>query len=518
MCCGLYNHYMMNFVTIAPLRNKTRPLLLAVFALYILAACWGMLHHELWGDELHTWNIARSSDSLSSLLYNRRYEGHPPLWHILLWCLSRFTHDLLWLQVLHLIIAIAVAGLLLFAAPFRSGIRILLPFGYYFLYEYALFSRNYALGVLLALLLCIVLQGRSRYKALVYYSLLFLLSNTHLLTLILAGSFQLFWLWRLREQGRSRAVLAGHLLLGLLILLPAVYFILPPPDTELSVAASLRRWSNDRLLIAAQAPLRAFVPLPAWWQYHFWNKECLLELNKITSLFKGLNLLLSLGLLPLLLGLLKGDRKCQAFFLFNLLLTCLAGLVFVLGTQRYTGFIFVGFIVALWLYAGERGNKSASWASGVFGLLLLVQAAAGLFATVKDVRLPFSNFYRVGALLQQVPAGEKVVTEYWSLIAAAAYRDKPFYCLDLQQEATFITWDGHMAAMTTKPRRYCEGLQTLAEKEGLKRVYFLSASTPDQLSQVDDRLFSDYRVTLLSRTQGAIEPWSDLYLYEITGL
>jgi hypothetical protein len=475
-----------------------------------------MWHHEMWGDELHSWNLAKSSNSLRELIDNRKYEGHPPVWHLLLWGISGCTRDPHWMQATHFIIAVATAVIVLFYAPFPLWTRILLPFGYYFLYEYAILSRNYAIGILAGFLICMVLRRSFRYQIPLYYALLLLMSNTHLLAMLLAGCLHLYFLMTLAELRKGRGAIVLHALLGILFFLPAAVFVLPPSDTDLSIAASMRRWSLDRLLIAMQAPLRAFVPIPAWWKEHFWNWQCIIELNAQYKAMKVVSLVLSLGFAWLGYYLLKGSRKCQVIFIGNIALSWMAGLIYPLGAQRYVGFVFVGFIIACWLYLYQDSLSPVK--RKIVNLLLVSQLIAGAFITIKDIRLPFSNFGKVKELIAEVPPGQKVVTEYWALIAGSAYLDRPFYCADLQQEESFIRWGNNMATMTRKTARYYEGVKALFEKQHLKEVYLYAASAPEILRQTDAKLFAAYDVRLISKREGAIEKWSNLYLYRIRAL
>src|ERR1700752_2887831 len=85
-----------------------------IFFLYMVVAGFAMAHHELWGDEIHSWNIAKSSGSLPDLIRNSRYEGHPPVWYLVLWGISKFTHDLVYVQAVQWIIASSVVFVLVF--------------------------------------------------------------------------------------------------------------------------------------------------------------------------------------------------------------------------------------------------------------------------------------------------------------------------------------------------------------------------------------------------------------------
>ncbi|HET6722260.1 MAG TPA: hypothetical protein VFH07_05895, partial [Chitinophagaceae bacterium] len=125
-----------------------------IFFLYVIISGFAIANHELWGDEIHSWNIAKASGSISDLIYNSRYEGHPPVWYLFLWSISKFTHNLAYVQITQLIIASSVIFLVLFYSPFPFITRILIPFGYYFLFEYGILSRNYAIGVLPAFGIC----------------------------------------------------------------------------------------------------------------------------------------------------------------------------------------------------------------------------------------------------------------------------------------------------------------------------------------------------------------------------
>ena len=119
-----------------------------------------LFHHEIWRDEWQAWLIARDSNSLAELYENVKYEGHPTLWHLLLYGLTKITHDPWIMQLLHLIISMAAAALILFKAPFAAWQKIGLVFGYFFLFEYTVLSRSYGLSLLLVLLFLLVVFQR----------------------------------------------------------------------------------------------------------------------------------------------------------------------------------------------------------------------------------------------------------------------------------------------------------------------------------------------------------------------
>jgi hypothetical protein len=92
--------------------------------------------------------LAAASSTPLDLFAKLKYEGHPGLWHLLLWVISRFTSDPIWMQVAHLLIALGIWALIWCASPFKPFEKFLLLLSYYLFGEYFVLSRNYALGVL----------------------------------------------------------------------------------------------------------------------------------------------------------------------------------------------------------------------------------------------------------------------------------------------------------------------------------------------------------------------------------
>jgi hypothetical protein len=473
-----------------------------------------MSHHELWGDEIHSWNIAKGSGSFADLISNIKYEGHPPVWYAVLWAISKFTHNLAYVQIVHLVIAASIVFILLFLSPFPFSTRVLMPFGYYFLFEYAIISRNYAIGVLLAFCICLIIKKTFRYKSLSYYLFLFLMSNTHLLAILLAVSLHLYFLLLNIEQKKKRNIIALHVLFGILIFLPSLYFISPPSDSQLNVHYWLNRWNVHQFTAFGQAPLFAFIPIPAWWNYNSWNTQFLIEAKTSYSLLRIVNLLIS-TIIPILAFLiLRRNKKAAVLFLTNLFLSfVIAVAVFPLTAERYAGFILIGFIVAFWLYCQETPvTKTNKWMVNIF---LTVQLIGSVFIISKDIRYPFSNAYKVNELLKEVPGNDGTVTDYWAMNTISAFADRSFYCVDLQKEISFVKWNSDLGMMQNKQYRYFEGVKNLFQKKAISSVYMISTGSPLVLSRVDPQLFKLYQVKLIDKRDGAIEKGGNLYLYRI---
>ena len=126
----------------------------------------------------------------------------------------------------------------------------------------------------------------------------------------------------------------------------------------------------------------------------------------------------------------------------------MAIMVFPLTRERYAGFIFIGFIVAYWLYCSEMPqSKQKKW---LITTLLVLQLAGGMIMLGIDIQRPFSNGFRINELLRKIPQNEKLVTDYWAVNTVNAFTDKPLYCIDLGKTIPFISWNKDLNAMLAK--------------------------------------------------------------------
>jgi hypothetical protein len=493
------------------------PILWGTFILYIILSGFIIAHHELWGDEIHSWNIAKASNSFSDLIYNTRYEGHPPLWYFILWIISKFSHNVAYIQMVHVIIADLTVFLILFFPPFPLITRTLIPFGYYFLYEYAAISRNYAIALLLIFFLCIIIHKNFKHKIILYYILLFLISNTHLVALLLAISIHLYFLLIKMEQKGKRKQVILHALGGGVVFLSALYFIIPPGDSEMNFHFFINRWNVHQITAVIQLPLRAFIPIPAWWNDHLWNTEFLQEAKSKFGLLKFINPLILLMIIGVVFFILRKSKKSIILFISNISLSFIVTItIFPLTTARYSGFIFIGFIVSYWLSFYETlGNGRTRW---LVNTLLILQIIGGIFIVQKDIRLPFSNANKINELLKEVPPNEKIVTDYWALNTISAFTDKPFYCIDMQKEMSFILWGRDIVEMQKRPNRYCDGINNYFKKEKVRKLYMVSTGVLQSLSAVDSKLLTSFQIVLVDKREGAIEKGGNLYLYQISSI
>ena len=149
-------------------------------------------YHVYWRDEVRALSFARQGDSVWGMVQALHGEGHPALWYVLLRGL-----DLLFGNVALPLLAFGVTFLafllLVLRAPFGWPVIGLILFSGFGLYEYVVMARNYGISMLLLFCLAAAYE-RHRRQGVLLGVLLFLLANTNVHSVVLAGAFLLFWL------------------------------------------------------------------------------------------------------------------------------------------------------------------------------------------------------------------------------------------------------------------------------------------------------------------------------------
>lgn len=165
--------------------------------IYVIAHLLMAIVHEPWYDEAVAWNIARSASIKEILFTIPHYEGHPPLWHLILLPFAKLGAPYeLSLSLVSLIFAGTACCLIIWKAPFPRIVRLLLPFTYFFFYQYGVVSRPYCVMMLTFVLLAMVYHKRNE-KPLRYVLSLMLLCLTSAYGIVIAGGLAIVWVFEI---------------------------------------------------------------------------------------------------------------------------------------------------------------------------------------------------------------------------------------------------------------------------------------------------------------------------------
>ncbi|MEA4938363.1 MAG: hypothetical protein VB091_02100 [Christensenella sp.] len=229
------------------------------FALYVVLLCIVASFHEPWFDEAQSWQIARVASLRDILFTIPHYEGHPPLWHLLLALPARLGVPYeLGLKAVNLVICSAAVWLLLFRSPFLRIVKLSLPFTFFLFYQFGAISRPYSLLFLAFVLAALAYPARNE-RPFRYVLPLVLLCLASAYGLVLAGGIALVWLIELLQTGllrngftrfiRDRRVWALALLL--LVAIVNLLLMLPAPDTYATSGIATKNSLPVRLLYTA---------------------------------------------------------------------------------------------------------------------------------------------------------------------------------------------------------------------------------------------------------------------------
>jgi hypothetical protein len=174
------------------LNRKT--LSVVVLILFCILTVLGLIIHEPTFDETKAWLIARDAPVKDLFFLIPHYEGHPPFWHLLLAVPAKagipFEAGLKTVQFISSMLLISV---FLFLTPFNNTVRTVIPFTYFFLVRYNIYSRPYAL-LCASMLLASYFYGRRREKPLQFILILALICLWSLYGIAIAGGFALAWI------------------------------------------------------------------------------------------------------------------------------------------------------------------------------------------------------------------------------------------------------------------------------------------------------------------------------------
>lgn len=433
----------------APFSRRTALLLLAIYVLLSLVT---LLRHEMWRDELQAWLLAKEQPSFAELARAVRYEKHPLAWYILLLLLSRLTDSPLVMQLLHLTLASASAWLIVRFSPFSPVQKTLLVFGYYLFFEYSIISRNYALGLLSLFLFCFF-YTRLKEAPLAWGGCLFVLANTSIFGLILAGAAGGAVMADLLK-GKSFSK-KGLTFLALIIAttggLLSFWFLRPLPEGSWDQASRLHTSFNLGLSLRVLSTLsRAYLQVPRP-TFQFWNTHLFGQGPMGQALCVALTFLL-LGYAGYLLW-----KRRSALVFFALSTGGILALLYVwtTGFVRHQGHLFIGLVASLWLARAQESQAPPSpldtsrklfrpkAASLLLTLILGVQTGSGLFAAALDIAYPFSQAKTVASYIKRNAYLDlPIVGEMdYLMTPVSGYLNRKIYFVRGHRSGSYIKWD-----------------------------------------------------------------------------
>ena len=421
---------------------------LMVTAGFFVIALLGMLSHEMWRDEHQAWLVARDANSLSQLLDNMNYEGNPALWHFFLYWITRVTHDPIYMQAFHLLVATSFIFIFNRYAPLSNLHKILFSFGYFPLYEYAVISRSYALGILLVFGICALYKNRTT-KYILIGVLLALLANVTIYAVVIAsciaGILVLDYFLYQQKNGKAMMQLAIGLVIFILGVAFSLYQIWPDKDNSFPAPYATSLFDLSRWGEVSSKLFTTYLYIPKI-EEHFWNTAIYF---KDTGLSAGWVLL---SIIIFAAGILVFLRKPLILLLY---LGTTIGLFSVfyytaLMHSRYCGYLLIALVVCYWLseyypekkYYGNLASFGKRISRPFFTTILSFSVIGAIVAYTMEMQYKFSPSKEVANYVKENKLDSLPVVGItdFTISPLATYLDKKLFYPQMNDFGSFTIW------------------------------------------------------------------------------
>lgn len=495
------------------------------FAAFVLLAygvvqLFAMAHHEMWRVELQAWLIARDSGDFYTLIQNARFEGHPILWHWLLFTIARFTSDPVAMQVAHFVIASTVVWMFARYAPFARWQKLVFAFSYYPLFEYGTISRCYALGNLALFAFCALYCKRPN-KVLWLFCLLAILANTSVYGLIISGALVVglvatkisdwivakriiqpiagFSIWLAASICSAIQIVGARFAEHVDFATPGLKVLTKAPGVHHGIvyyAQKFESWLYP--LWQAYVPVSKFSDHP--WNTTFFRTDSFAE----TSLWSACSLALVAILIP-------AFRKSKLAIITFALCT-VPMLIIGFPAVRHRGILFWVLMASVWLAritvpVIDRQTARIKTAELCLSVLLVIQLAVGIGFVWLDAARPFSSGRLVGDFVRTNGLTDMTImgTPDWLVAPIGAWIDRKVVFCERMEQKSFQSWDNRVVPPKTDDELYAR-VAKLMDERGLKKCLFVKGVA---------KSFSDrrFRSTKLVSFTNSIVPLEDYSVY-----
>ncbi|MEM7757847.1 MAG: hypothetical protein AAF298_06955 [Cyanobacteria bacterium P01_A01_bin.40] len=507
----------------------------------------GIFHHEMWRDELEAWLLARDSVSITNLLENLKYTGHPALWYLCLYVLAKITPNPTIIQFLQLVIATGIVLIVVYYGKFTKLQKALFCFGYFPLYEYGVISRSYGLGVLLIFSFCALFCSQNRNFILIAISL-GLLAHTSIYGFIFAFTFALLLMLmgtRNRDE-RQKLLLSQKNLKSKLVIAAAIYLfcmstamlqMIPPSNASykgnLSVVTKQNKSKENKVnstsnqKSAKLSPVkiiertstsiwRSYVPIPDVSQNNIWGSNFISDNNnfpEIASLDSASLITASFSLIWLIVFGFIFRHSYQAFWVYILgnFIMIIFSFVVKVPEIRHYGHLFILLIACYWIYNHNRyvqpslvsltkldvNPLTRNFCQVLLTTILFIHLCAGIMMYSVDLVRPFSNSQKVAQFIRENQWENSVIVGSKDVYVSplSAWLNKKIYYPETESFDTFTVWTSQKNKKSNQnlsPQDILHQIETLKEHHSENILLVLDQELKAKIASIDTKLLVSY--------------------------
>ena len=421
--------------------------------IYLLGVCTISFFHEPWFDEAQSWAIARSGTIKEILFEIPHYEGHPPLWHLILVPFAKlgapYELSLAAVNIFFMTLAVAV---LLFKSPFPKLIRCLLPFNFFLFYQYGVVSRPYCILVLAIFLAAACYKNRNEHPV-KYLLCLALMCAVHSYGIIIAGCLCIVWLIEIFTEYKKSGKLADILkdrrcwLMFCLLIFAMLVMAAIVPDENVYLGGKMSSETEKKFDFSCINILFCFVIfsdsiITSFFNYAGVPSEIASQIPVIV---------VSILLVALFVTITYRNKKLLTFLLPYGVLSIFGSFVYI--SPHHIGVITAFVIFVLWIIVDESGkvllpeymNKISAKigkklkviVKAIAFLPLLIPIAWSCTSSYFDIRYPYW-FDEAADFTKEYHLDDYKIMGYWQQVLNGEIDDDAFWNVD---EADYMWHD-----------------------------------------------------------------------------
>lgn len=421
--------------------------------IYLLGVCTVSFFHEPWFDEAQSWAIARSGTIKEILFEIPHYEGHPPLWHLILAPFAKlgapYELSLAAVNIFFMTLAVAV---LLFKSPFPKLIRCLLPFNFFLFYQYGVVSRPYCILVLAIFLAAACYKNRNEHPV-KYLLCLALMCAVHSYGIMIAGCLCIVWLIEIFTEYKKSGKLADILkdrrcwLMFCLLIFAMLVMAAIVPDENVYLGGKMSNETEKKFDFSCINILFCFVIfsdsiITSFFNYAGVPSEIASQIPVIV---------VSILLVALFVTITYRNKKLLTFLLPYGVLSIFGSFVYI--SPHHIGVITAFVIFVLWIIVDENGkvllpeymNKISAKIGkklkvilkAIAFLPLLIPIAWSCTSSYFDIRYPYW-FDEAADFIKEYHLDDYKIIGYWQQVLNGEIDDDAFWNVD---EADYMWHD-----------------------------------------------------------------------------
>ncbi len=367
--------------------------------IYALVVSFIASFHVVWRDEVVPMSVAAYSTSFTDLCRHIHSFGHPVLWYLVLYLVHQVIHPFWALKVVNILICVAAVAIFLAEAPFNRWQKILFILGFFPLYLYPVFNRNY--GIEMLFLFAFAALYPRRFDRMVPLGIVMaFLANTHahclLITmaifLSLAGEFLFFPESRRAWQKHLSGTMIGFALALVGMIYTTIQIIPDHNNIVFSPHALSLHQMMKALIKSIVLPGKAFISV-----FGIYN-----------ALFT------SLAVWALYLYLITTPFLLIFFSCSVIALSMFYHLIFQSDEMRHQGVLYLLFVTIFWIesyvpqlrwsaLAGQCRDMMARYKEAFFIFLMVLQLCMAFSAIDHELTTTYSSSKSFGAMLTKSP-------------------------------------------------------------------------------------------------------------------